>query len=62
MVQFELPDAKRSLIESLSLISLRVDCRQKIERGRGVKGGTGDPPDAENPASQTLGGFAIVSA
>ena len=35
VVQFEPPYAKRCLIELLSLISLRVDCRQKIERGQG---------------------------
>jgi hypothetical protein len=32
VVQFELPDAKWSLIESLSLISLRLDGRQKTPR------------------------------
>jgi hypothetical protein len=41
MAQSDLPYAKRSLIESLPLIPLQVDCRPKIARGQGVKSGAG---------------------
>ena len=60
VVKIQLPDAKRSLVEPLSFISMRVDWRQEIEHGQGVKVSAGLNAE-EPPRREDLSGAVGVS-